>query len=249
MNDVTVILNGYRRPQNLSKQIEAVKSQTIKPQDIFYWQNTVPDVPYDNALSSANCISAYSNTNFGVWSRFYYALNARTNWVCIFDDDTIPGSKWFENCLTTINQIPDAGLLCTIGIIVNHANYGFERRIGWDNPNETAEQVDFGGHAWFFHRDMLSLMWRELPPINHQWNVGEDIHFSWMLQKYSNYKTYVPPHPKNDQQMWGSIDGWRLGGDSVATAGNGAIPYMAKYLRHAYDNGFRMILGDKVRTD
>jgi hypothetical protein len=79
-------------------------------------------------------------------------------------------------------------------------------------------------------------------------SVGEDMHFSWMLQKYSEYKTWVPPHPVSDKEMWGSLKGWEYGGDVVATAGNGGIPHMAKYLRYAYDNGFKFLLGDKVKS-
>jgi hypothetical protein len=244
--DITVVLNGFKRPHNLKRQVEAVRNQTVKPVDIFYWQNSVPGVSYDNETANG-CISAFSNTNFGVWSRFAYALNARTNWVCVFDDDTIPGTKWFENCLETFKNVPDAGLLGTIGVVFNHADYGTDHRVGWDNPNEKPELADIVGHAWMFHRDMLSVLWRELPPIDHKYIAGEDIHFSWMLQKYTDKKTYVPPHPVSDKEMWGSLDGWRLGGDSVATAGNGGIPYMAKYLRHAYDNGFKFLLGDKVQ--
>lgn len=246
-NDITVVLNGYRRPQNLKKQVDAVLTQTVKPVDIFYWQNSTPGVDYDNITANSHCISSFANTNFGVWARFAYALNARTNWICVFDDDTIPGTKWFDNCLQTIQSTPDAGLLGTIGVIFNHADYGAERRVGWDGPNDKPEVVDIVGHSWFFHRDMLSVLWRELPPIDHAFHVGEDIHFSWMLQKHTNLKTYVPPHPLTDKELWGSTDGWRLGGDSVATAGNGGIPHMAKYLRHAYDNGFKFVLGDKVQ--
>ena len=244
MNDITVVFNGYKRPANLKEQFDAVTASTIPPKNIMYWQNSMPDVQYDNNYIN-KCISSMSNTNFGVWSRFYYALNARTNWVCIFDDDTIPGKKWFENCLETQKAHP--GLHTTIGVIVNHADYGFERRIGWDGPNEFPELADFGGHAWFFHRDMLSHFCRELPPIDHVFSVGEDMHFSWMLQKYSEYKTWVPPHPISDREMWGSLKGWEYGGDCHSTAGSGGIPHMAKYLRYAYDNGFRFLLGDKVR--
>jgi hypothetical protein len=243
MNDVTVILNGYRRPENLKRQVDAFQAQTNPPTNILYWQNSMPNVNYDMDTSQ-KIISAYANTNFGVWARFAFALNARTNWVCVNDDDTIPGTKWLENCLETYKTNP--GLLGTIGVIFNHADYGAERRVGWDSPNETVEQVDIVGHSWFFHRDMLSVLWRELPPIDHEFTVGEDIHFSYMLQKYTPYKTWVPPHPVNDREMWGSLDGWRLGGDAVATAGNGGIPHMAKYLRRCYDNGFKFILGDKV---
>jgi len=245
MNDITVVLNGYRRPQNLQKQVDAVLNQTVKPTDIFYWQNSMPGVEYDIQTANSNCVSAFSSVNFGVWARFAFALNARTNWVCVFDDDTIPGTKWFENCLETYKTNP--GLLGTIGVIFNHADYGAERRVGWDNPNETVEKVDIVGHSWFFHRDMLSVLWRELPPIDHAYHVGEDIHFSHMIQKYTPYATWVPPHPVSDKEMWGSLEGWRLGGDAVATAGNGGIPAMAKYLRRAYDNGFQFVLGDKVQ--
>ena len=40
------------------------------------------------------------------------------------------------------------------------------------------------------------------------------MHFSYMLQKYKNLPTFVPPHPKDDMEMWGSIKGSEYGGDS-----------------------------------
>lgn len=243
--EVTVILNGFRRPNYIQRQVEAVKAQTVAPSGILYWQNTHPEVKYDTHYTSSNCISAYTNFNFGVWARFAYALNVRTDWVCIFDDDTIPGPRWFENCLQ--HQETHPGLHGTIGVIFNHADYGCERRVGWDSQNEKIEQADIVGHAWFFHRDLLSAFWRELPPQDIAYLAGEDIHFSWMLQKYTAFKTWVPPHPRDNVDLWGSTDGWRLGGDAVSTAGNGGIPHMAKYLRYAYDNGFKFLLGDKVQ--
>jgi hypothetical protein len=244
-NDITVVLNGFKRPSYLQRQVAAVINQSVKPADIFYWQNSVPGVEYDMTTSSSSCVSAYASHNFGVWARFAYALNARTEWVCVFDDDTIPGSRWFENCLE--HQKTNPGLHGTIGVIFNHADYGCERRVGWDCANPTIEQVDIVGHSWFFHRDLLSAFWRELPPKEIEYIAGEDIHFSWMVQKYTNFKTWVPPHPQENQELWGSLDGWRLGGDNVSTAGNGGVPHMAKYLRYAYDNGFQLLLGDKVQ--
>lgn len=236
-NDVTVILNGYRRAQNLKLQYDAVLAQTIKPQSVFYWQNSAEGVVYDGETAS-KCHYAISNTNFGVWSRFYYALNARTNWVCIFDDDTIPGTQWLENCLSQYDKFP--GLLGTIGVVFGNDAYGISTRIGWDNPNRETTQVDIVGHAWFFHRDMLTYFCRELPPINHNFYVGEDIHFSHMLQKYSPYKTWVPPHPPENREMWGSLKGWELGNDVVATGGF-AIPLMSEYMKRSCSSGFKML--------
>ena len=98
---ITVILNGYRRPHTLTPQMEALKRQTIKPDMVMFWQNKDSDVRFDYSTLS-NCVVTTSNANFGVWARFAYALNATTEYVCVFDDDTIPGPKWLENCLETI---------------------------------------------------------------------------------------------------------------------------------------------------
>ena len=60
-------------------------------------------------------------------------------------------------------------------------------------------------------REWLSAFWRELPNPIYK-TCGEDMHFSYMLQKYLNIKTYVPPHPHNDKEMWGSLKGSEYGG-------------------------------------
>jgi GT2 family glycosyltransferase len=110
MNDITVILNGYKRPQFLQEQINAIQNQTVKPREIMLWQNNTEG--FDQNITNS-ITTAASNKNLGVWARFAYALNAKTEYICIFDDDTIPGSKWFENCLETMKT--HEGLLGTIG--------------------------------------------------------------------------------------------------------------------------------------
>jgi hypothetical protein len=211
---VTVVLNGFKRSNHFHKQLDAIKNQTLKPSEILLWQNKGETFDGDltEQTTHANC-----NKNLGVWARFAFALNAKTEYVCVFDDDTIPGVKWLENCYNTI-QTHD-GLLGTIGLKFSSPNsYINNVRIGWDRPNENVEQVDIVGHSWFFRRDDLATFWRELPDVNHNPLVGEDMHFSYTLQKYTNKKTYVPPHPQNDMEMWGSNpdSAWDIGTDNVA---------------------------------
>ena len=38
-NDITVILNGYRRPDYLKEQYESVANQTVQPKNIFFFNN------------------------------------------------------------------------------------------------------------------------------------------------------------------------------------------------------------------
>jgi hypothetical protein len=100
-------------------------------------------------------------------------------------------------------------------------------------------EVDIVGHSWFFSRDMLSVFWRELPNPNDKF-VGEDMHFSHMIQKYTDMKTYVPPHPVSDNSLWGSLKGFQYGGDGAATA-NFAVPMMDEYYKKIIKSGFKVI--------
>lgn len=236
-NSVSVIFNGYKRPHTLKEQVEAINRQSYKVSDLYYWQNTQSEIKYDYQTSN-KLKSAYSNYNYGVWSRFAYALNTKTDYICIFDDDTIPGSQWIENCVSTYEKYP--GLLGTIGIVFNDSTYTDYYRVGWDAPNELTTRVDIVGHSWFFRRDLLSVFWRELPSIEQYMCVGEDIHFSHMIQKYTNMATYVPPHPINNKEMWGSLKGWEYGADANATAYH-AMGEMGKYLHNCVENGFKLI--------
>jgi len=237
---VTVILNGYKRGKNLELQYESVKTQTLRPKEIMLWQNKGED--FDSEITN-KMVHANSNKNFGVWARFAFALNAETEYICIFDDDTIPGKKWLENCYDTIQK--HDGLLGTIGVrFLSETSYQPIHRIGWANPNENTEQVDIVGHAWFFRREWLSTFWRELPDLKQSKIVGEDIHFSYTLQKYLNKNTYVPPHPKDNLEMWGSNPNfaWKLGQDSPAISMNhDNLKIMSDTYVNYINKGFKII--------
>ena len=173
-------------------------------------------------------------------ARFAYALNCRTDYVCVLDDDTIPGTRWIENCVKTYETHP--GLLGGIGLWFNNKNYELEllengevAKFGWQVNNPEPVQVDIVGHSWFFARDLLSVFWREIP--DNRWTMlcGEDIHFSHMLQKYTDLKTWVPPHPPKDTSMWSSLKAIQYGGDHLATA-------VLLYRQERWRNIFRTVV-------
>jgi hypothetical protein len=244
---VTVILNGYKRPHALRRQIRALKEQSISPNEILIWRNDPNKRLVDLRffLTPTHGIGkARSNQNLGVWARFAYALLSKSEFICVIDDDTIPGLRWLENCVASFNKEP--GLYGTIGVKFNSsAGYdGSQSRVGWDNPNDDIEKVDIVGHSWFFPKYYLQYFWREFPesiPLS----AGEDIHFSYTLQKYGNIGTFVPPHPIDSPELWGSRPALatKLGGDSNATA-NHAIPLMNDYLKVCVLNGFTLIANE-----
>jgi len=241
---VTVVLNGYKRAKHFKEQLLSIQNQTLKPTEILFWQNKGEkfDVELVGQTTHSSC-----NKNLGVWARFAYALNAKTEYVCIFDDDTIPGTKWLENCYNTIQTYD--GLLGTIGLRFNDTEtYINNIRVGWDRPNENTEVVDIVGHSWFFKREDLATFWRELPDLDYNPLVGEDMHFSYTLQKYTNKRTYVPPHPVSDMEMWGSkpTTAWEIGSDDVAISKDcNSMDSMNQTFIYYINKGFK-ILKDKI---
>ena len=204
---ITVILNGYERPHTIPEQLTAINNQTIKPEDVMLWYNQGDLQQYNTGIPK----TAYCSHNFKFLGRFAYALLAKTEYIAIFDDDTIPGKKWFENCLNTMKT--HRGILGGRGIKLTRPIYEHSVAFGWDNPRPEITEVDLVGHAWFFPREYLQYLWREYPI---SWDNGEDIQFSYLSQKYGEVKTYVPPHPHDDKDLWSSLKGVQHGQDKSA---------------------------------
>jgi len=243
MKKVTYVLNTWQRPHTLNDQAKAISDQTVKCDELMIWQNK-PNKKEDSFIiqdDSNGLKVSHNNYNYGVWARFAFALNAKSDYICLLDDDTIPGRKWTENCINCIENEQN-GLYLTNGITFNDLDYKSYINDGLHNPNEKTKRVDTGGHAWFFHRDLLSAFWRETgPPLN---NIcGEDIHFSYSIQKYLGLNTYVPPHPKDDLEMWGSrLElAMRYGVDNNAISVNSNGIDFGLSLKHYYNKGFKLI--------
>lgn len=220
VGDITVILNAYRRPYNLKMQIDAIKKQTVRPKQIWLWVNDHEDNREFNFKELDLDKIFHNDYNWKFYGRFAGALLSDTKYVAIFDDDTIPGEKWFENCLETIKI--NEGILGSAGVTLNDKYYVKHTRCGWPTKNKETTRVDLVGHAWFFKREWLSHLWREKPTT---WDNGEDIQFSYLAQKYGGIQTYCPPHPPEDKSLHGSILGNELGVDSKATSTNQAVSH------------------------
>jgi len=47
---------------------------------------------------------------------------------------------------------------------------------------------------------------------------GEDIQFSYLAQKYGDIRTYCPPHPPGNKNLFSSLKGYIYGVDTKATS-------------------------------
>ncbi|UQZ91024.1 hypothetical protein C4J81_18095 [Deltaproteobacteria bacterium Smac51] len=205
--DVSVVLNLYKRPENLKLQVEALKNQTLKPKEILLYQDGTGDtVKIPEPLYREFDFIKVSPENIGVWGRFKFAeKHANCKYICVFDDDTIPGQRWLENCYSEL--LKQEGLYGTIGIITKEPeSYPFSDffRVGWDGQLNFTAEVDFVGHSWFFKKEWLRYLFESPEEIQKFKRAGEDMAFSAQLLKHG-IKTFVPPHPKNNAQLYGSL--------------------------------------------
>ena len=246
-NEIICVLNVYKRPQVFHEQLLAVINQTITPKKIIVWCNN-DAVDLSKYKSYSNILIITSSQNLGVWARFfslYYLFKCK--YICVFDDDTIPGKKWFENCLNTMNK--HNALLGTIGLVYKQGSkYELFTKCGWDssvinNPKE--EYVDIVGHSWFFKKEWITTIIKDLPNIDEKMFVcGEDMHLSYVMQKYLNIPTMVPPHPPDDEELWGgNKNKSKIYGNINSTwAQFSQTGCFQDALTHYINNGFETIL-------
>ena len=243
---ISVILTAWQRPQYLEEQVDAVLRNTVQPIEIVLWYNSPPK---KLGLFKIKQLAKFKNShlvrkifcdhNFGIIPRFTLASCLEGEYVCIFDDDTIPGIKWFENCLKYVDQ--EKAILGTIGLKYKSWNKKVvieEPRKGWDGCNENLEFVDLVGHSWFFRREWARYFWETEPPSR---SFGEDIHFCSMLQRHG-IRAACPPHPLANKQLWGSIRPER-GIDRVAISSQNKSEEFAKVVTEVIRRGFKPILG------
>ena len=130
MPSITVILCAYNRPHLLTEQINAIKAQSVPVSDIWLWYNqgskpqkNLPDIK-----------TAFCNHNFKFFGRFAFAMLAQTDYVALFDDDTIPGPDWLKQCLAYMKT--HEGILGTTGIQLTKKSYAPHIKIGWNGRRD-----------------------------------------------------------------------------------------------------------------
>lgn len=216
--DITVILSVYSRPdyfERLITEIDKIKYHSI-------WISCWNSPNYDKFNSQYEVLKKKttnklfffsSNYQLKYFGRFQLAYQVSTKYTLILDDDCLIQPKFHELCLKMINIPKYNGLLGVKGWVFPEKNeenllgsYGdgkfYYPKPAWKKEEDTkyAFEIDIVGGAWFFKTDWILYMFREFPTT---FETGEDFHFSYMLRKYGNIKTYFIPNDNNYKEYWG----------------------------------------------
>lgn len=248
---VTVILNVYKRPQYLEEQVKAIEAQTV-PCDIWI-DYTIPEGEkmYDLSSIAPNAkITIRTNQNLFHIGRFFYALNTQSEYVFICDDDQIPGKNYLQHCINIIENEGDC-ILTGYGLRFdrNNPKYSPIKKFGWYSVDQggfnTSKKVDMAGHSWFMRRPSLSYITREIP---YSFENGEDLFFSYVINKYAKIPIKVAPHNVNEPENW-SCDyekGMKMGNDNNSTWRlNNHLPIRDKSVEYYLKNGWKLIQDEK----
>ena len=130
----------------MAEQIDAIRNQSVKAKQIWIWVNYHDDNK-DIDFTQFNVDRVIKNDyNWKFFGRFAGAMLAKTKYVAMFDDDTIPGKDWFKNCLETM--CTNEGILGGAGVRLSEPKYFGHTRYGWSSRNPEPVEVDLVGHAW-----------------------------------------------------------------------------------------------------
>lgn len=198
---ITAILNLYNRPEYLDEQIEALRNQTVKVEQIIIWNNS------KNNYVNEDVIVISSSHNFKFHGRFAGALLATTDYILLLDDDTIPDPGWVELCIR--KQLEYDCLICGFGLNFFSSSYMDNEMVGWRDESKEDQYVHVGGQSWFFPYEYLRFFWSE-PLVSLE--SGEDHHFAYVLQK-NGIKTLVPAQDK----ISSSIKGMEYGSNKASS--------------------------------
>jgi hypothetical protein len=176
---------------------------------VVVWHNGSDTVPDMETMAQADYI--YCKSNWGVWTRFDFCHAFRTKYICVFDDDCIPGRKWLENCLETQSHEAPT-VLGAFGVVFVGGQRKNRKYYGPGHDSDVATEVDIVGHSWFFPSAWLPDFYGFSRP-GHK-TCGEDYCWSLVAQQHGK-PVLVPRHPRSDPQLWGSLR-HELGDDKVA---------------------------------
>lgn len=212
MASIGALLTVYKRPYALADQLSAIRNQSISPSQIWcFVQEPSLELSHEIHCSGFDRVIECTPNSFYHF-RFAAAMMMPTDFVAVFDDDAIPGSEWFENCLDTFSKTP--GILGTHGARLHDLNvYTHRDRLGWIRPSVETIEVDYAGQSWFLRPEWIHYLFSERLSTGLN---GEDIELGARAWRLGGIRSYCPPHPPNNPNRWGCHDN-RLNADQNAS--------------------------------
>jgi len=203
--DYGAIIGVYSGVENISRILNHLAIQTRKPREVIVWINKHNTKKIDTGWLEQKYPGIQiinTNQNYGVYGRFTASNLLKSEYAMVFDDDTVPGPLWAENCIITLDEVGSDSILGATGVKMKSDLYTNHEKFGNDTDTRKITEVDLVGHCWMYRKDLIKYMFDEDPVSVMN---GEDVHFSASAQINEGIKTYVPAQPNALPELHGSM--------------------------------------------
>lgn len=191
---VDVILTAWKRPHLLVEQLKRIEAQSENINRLIIWQNEQHFVIPNDLRKKYDFDIILSSRNLKFHGRFTLPLVLDSEYVAIFDDDTMPNKDWLTHARTWCDKEN-----AIIGANGRHVGRSIPCGLCDGHYNDEAMYPDIVGHCWFVRREWIPLMWKHRPP---HFENGEDIHLAASLNIELGIKCCLPPQPKSQPIVW-----------------------------------------------
>ena len=189
----SVVIQSYNRQSNIPIILKRIRKCTQQPNRIIIWNDNdgsgkdLPDFPGVEVINAHN---TNYNHNFGAMVACWFC---DTDYIALLDDDSLPGTKWFEFCLKNIKP---KQIYTGLGFVIRGETYINRASVKSRVENKISfTEVHSAGNTYFFHKDAIIPMFKIRPD---KWDHLVDLHFSF-LARTEGYKVFVPFVSNNDE--------------------------------------------------
>jgi GT2 family glycosyltransferase len=203
--DYGAIVGAYNGVENIPRILNHLSMQTRKPREVIVWINKHPTKTIDTDWLQRKYPGIQiidTNQNYGVYGRFTASSLLKSKYAMVFDDDTVPGQLWAENCMITLDKVGENSIIGATGVTMKSDAYTHHEKFGNDRDTMEITECDLVGHCWLYRKDLVKYMFDEDPVSVMN---GEDVHFSASAQINEGIKTYVPAQPNALPELHGSM--------------------------------------------
>ena len=142
------------------------------------------------------------------------AQGVQSEFVMLVDDDILMGPRWTQNCLEAFSD--QEGIYGAHGSVEKSLEKYADRTIYGSvrSQNQDTVECDWIGQVYFLQPGMIAPMFAE--PMLYGGKHADDLNLCLRAWRYANIRSFVPPHPPGERDLWGNIDP-SIGNDAVAS--------------------------------
>lgn len=195
------VITMYKRQDYLAEQLFAIKNQSIPPKQIVVIQNE-NHMEIDKFLLEKYEVKLIRSSINSLYFRWIVGYLLDANYICVFDDDVIPGSRWIESCIYSCEKYN-----ALIGPSGRRAAPFNEDR-AWKSienlSKDTYELCDWVCNSYFFKKDWIKYI-TQYPRYENTQKTFDDIQLATSLKMCGGVNTIVPPQSDKKSEWNGHI--------------------------------------------